>query len=484
MLLKSYIKILAAMTLLGISFATCANVYMRDYTHRAGDADSKISSRAIALDHVKKLLLEEIGVHVRSSMEITKTNDGAQYAAEEIETLTAGVVSVVVVQEKWNGLTYYLQAKMEADPDDVLKAIEQFKNRDANLAEQLELERRALKEAREELAKYKEGFSSYEGEGLTKATKSYDKNVKVIQAYDYVERGIQLSRSGNYIEAAELLSEAHKLGNERATIVLATMYMFGNGVKLDKSKANDLLKNLKESIREKAEQGETFYQNVLGIMYNLGVGGISEDNANAIVWFEKAAEKNFFPALLNLASVYYDTGKYDLVIEQYEKLIDMNNPQGYYYLAGMYTKGVGVPVDKEKAADLYARSAQLGFSQAITVVASFYLTGNGEHEVDYDKALQLFRKAAEMGSSNAYAGIANIYLGGHGVKKDVSKAYEYHKKGAEHGSRISYHYLGDMYMTGVGVPRDLNKARYWYTKGVEVGNTRSKMALEYLRTQK
>jgi hypothetical protein len=56
-----------------------------------------------------------------------------QYAQEEIETLTAGVVSVDIAEEQWGGLTYYLKAKMEAEPDEVLTAINQFRQRDPYL---------------------------------------------------------------------------------------------------------------------------------------------------------------------------------------------------------------------------------------------------------------------------------------------------------------------------------------------------------------
>ena len=80
-------------------------------THTGHDADSTLSSRSIALDQVKKLLLEEIGIHVRSKQETLKNQDGLQFAQEEIETLIAGVVSADIVEEQWDGLTYYLKAK-------------------------------------------------------------------------------------------------------------------------------------------------------------------------------------------------------------------------------------------------------------------------------------------------------------------------------------------------------------------------------------
>ncbi len=38
-----------------------AKMFIRDYSYRAGEEDSKLSARSIALNQVKILLLEEIG---------------------------------------------------------------------------------------------------------------------------------------------------------------------------------------------------------------------------------------------------------------------------------------------------------------------------------------------------------------------------------------------------------------------------------------
>ena len=42
-----------------------AEIYIREYTYNASEADSKLSSRTIALDQVKIILLQEIGTHIR-----------------------------------------------------------------------------------------------------------------------------------------------------------------------------------------------------------------------------------------------------------------------------------------------------------------------------------------------------------------------------------------------------------------------------------
>lgn len=45
-------------------------VFEREYTYQAGEADSKLSSRTIALAEVKRLLLEELGTYLESVTEV------------------------------------------------------------------------------------------------------------------------------------------------------------------------------------------------------------------------------------------------------------------------------------------------------------------------------------------------------------------------------------------------------------------------------
>jgi tetratricopeptide (TPR) repeat protein len=92
-----------------------------------------------------------------------------------------------------------------------------------------------------------------------------------------------------------------------------------------------------------------FYQNVMGIMYNTGIGGVEKNTLKAIYWFKKAADKDYYPAIINLGTVYYHDIKYPQAIEQYRRLIDDNNPHGFYLMAVMYKRGDGVAADADKA---------------------------------------------------------------------------------------------------------------------------------------
>ena len=104
-----------------------AETYIREYTYSASEADSKITSRAIALDQVKSILLQEIGTHIRQTVNITKDGSGNTYASEDIEAITAGLTKVDIIEEKWDGSTYYLKAEIVTDPKRVLNALAEFK---------------------------------------------------------------------------------------------------------------------------------------------------------------------------------------------------------------------------------------------------------------------------------------------------------------------------------------------------------------------
>jgi uncharacterized protein YgfB (UPF0149 family) len=105
--------------------------YIREYNYQASEADSKITARAVALQEVKRELLNELGTHVSAIVKLQSSSDGRKLGTEEIETLSAGVTSVQILAEKWNGSVYVLKAQIKADPADVLKSLNKMLDADA-----------------------------------------------------------------------------------------------------------------------------------------------------------------------------------------------------------------------------------------------------------------------------------------------------------------------------------------------------------------
>lgn len=94
--------------------------FTKEYTYEASELDSKVTSRINATEQVKRLLLEELGVFLVSHTEVVNS----QLTKDQITSITAGIVSAVVLDEKWDGHKYWLKAKVDADPSVVQKTID------------------------------------------------------------------------------------------------------------------------------------------------------------------------------------------------------------------------------------------------------------------------------------------------------------------------------------------------------------------------
>ena len=123
--IKSLVFTLIAFLFLTTGTALAEKVtFVKEYNYNASDLDSKVTSRTIALEQVKRLLLEELGTYLISETEVKNF----RLTKDQITTYSAGVVSAEVVDEKWDGKTYYLKAKVSADPAEVTKSLQNIIN--------------------------------------------------------------------------------------------------------------------------------------------------------------------------------------------------------------------------------------------------------------------------------------------------------------------------------------------------------------------
>jgi hypothetical protein len=105
--------------------------FLREYTYVASEIDSKISSRGIALNQLRSILLQEIGTYVESEHILkTKDVDGifSQDFIENIATISAGVTKLQVLEERWNGETFWMKAAITIDPKSLEASLKQLIN--------------------------------------------------------------------------------------------------------------------------------------------------------------------------------------------------------------------------------------------------------------------------------------------------------------------------------------------------------------------
>ncbi len=158
--------------------------YVKEYTYQASEIDSKVTSRTIALEQVKRLLLEELGTYLISEtavkdMELTK---------DQIVSFTAGIVMTVILEEKWDGKTYVLQAKISTETDELLRDLRRIqKNPEQSAA--WEDVRAKTDRALHEIEQLKKELASKPG--AKGAQETYAKAVNQLTAVEWFRKAMQ-----------------------------------------------------------------------------------------------------------------------------------------------------------------------------------------------------------------------------------------------------------------------------------------------------
>ena len=149
----------------------------------------------------------------------------------------------------------------------------------------------------------------------------------------------------------------------------------------------------------------------------------------------------------------YSEGKYLTALKLAEAEAAQGSKEAYTLMGEIYAEGLGVAQDLNKAADAYAKAADLGDPNAQFSLGTFVAEGRGVKK-DLRLAADLFEKAAQSGHASAQYNLALIYLNGNGRPSDEAKAAEWMQKAAEQGHPPAEYDLGALYQFGRGVPVD------------------------------
>ncbi len=179
-----YVILARAFLLLAATPAAAKTLtYVRDYTYQASELDSKVSSRTIALEQVKRLLLEEVGTYLMSEtvvkdFEVTK---------DQVISFTAGIVSAVILEENWDGKLYFLRAKLSAETDDLVRGIRRIQQNEGlgTLWEEATVQRGKVLQ---ELAKMRS--ESARNPGQNAPQEQYANAVKALSAVEWYQKGL------------------------------------------------------------------------------------------------------------------------------------------------------------------------------------------------------------------------------------------------------------------------------------------------------
>ena len=182
--------------------------------------------------------------------------------------------------------------------------------------------------------------------------------------------------------------------------------------------------------------------------------------------YEKAAERNHFKAMANLASLYIERGRPEDVpkaIELVERLMAMNISSGYYQMATFLEQGIGVEQDRNAALAYYRKSADLGNRQGQYVVGKKLLSIHKdalEPERVRAIAIQMLECALAQGEAKAGDRLGWHFAEGTG---DASRGLAYFQRAAALGNMDSLYVLYTAFKDGDwGTSIDTARAACYY----------------------
>ena len=243
--------------------------------------------------------------------------------------------------------------------------------------------------------------------------------------------------SGDLEQARAYADSTIELGN------MAGQYILGEISEQEYlGDSEELYKAGFKALKEKVEQGDLHYSNVLGYAYRFGVG-TEENIKQAIKVFTPSAEQGNAMSLGHLSEIYLEQDKIEKAKPLMLKSAEKNNDMAQYNLGySIYEAG------SEESLYWLNKAAENNNLQAIMYLASYY------HNQDIKKAIYYYQKGAELNDSQAMLELSYLYENGEGVEKDDKKALELLEEAFRLQNLEAMNELSIRYLEGRGVERN------------------------------
>ena len=256
-------------------------------------------------------------------------------------------------------------------------------------------------------------------------------------------------------EDPEIIRDYAESGVPDAQYKLALMYRDGRYYEKDLAQYEKWLKSAadKHSVRAQVVYGD--------ILMSRG------ENEKAKYYYSGAAERGDWEARVKVASLIYsgedDTKK---LVDLYEKTLIPGNGIMEYRYAELLLKLAWCDEDRKKAFDMFLRSAEDGYPDALHQVALMYRDGIGTVK-DYEQMNFYLNESAEKGSMRSITLLADIYGQGKLLPKDREVSFKWSLKAAELGNRDFMYRVATMYRDGIGVKENTEESNKWFDRFAE-----------------
>ena len=349
--------------LISICFYSQTKTFIRDYTYNAGEADSKLTSRTLALQEVKTSLLEEIGTYLQSEFEnkIEQNNINGeltftQLTKSKIITLAAGITSIKIIEEKWTGEAYYIKAEIIVDNNDLKRKLFDLIKDKAKTKELEDLQEKN-KEANEEIARLKKEFLTIKTNGNLEVEKNqikelFNHEINTLDAIEFFEKAYSSFQAKEYQNSIDYYFKSLQINAEQPLAY--------NNIGVARYILQDYLTAISDY-----NKALKLSPNFADAYNNRGLAKFQlADYRGSISDFYKAVQINplYSLAFFNSGNSRFELGDYKTAILDFNKAIEIDfNYQEAYFNRGNTKYKLG---QKNSACIDWSKSGELGNNYA------------------------------------------------------------------------------------------------------------------------
>jgi tetratricopeptide (TPR) repeat protein len=240
--MKKIVSLIIALIFLTSFSSAIAEIktFVKEYTYQASEFDSKSTSRTMALEQVKRLLLEELGVFLVSKTDVVNF----ALTKDQITLITAGIVSAEVLDERWDGHNYWLKAKIDADPYVVQQAIEVIRN-DTKKTSELDAAQKRIKTLTKDLEAVKSDLGSTPQERQNRYTKIVNQKKSMDWMLKFINTFNDKKSFAENKEALDAVNKAIETDPEYSDPYLFRAYIYGDIAKDNRKAIEDITNAIK-----------------------------------------------------------------------------------------------------------------------------------------------------------------------------------------------------------------------------------------------
>lgn len=378
--------------------------FIREYTYKAGELDSKISCRSITINQLRSILLQEVGSYIRSEQQLKTSEINGKFNQdflENIATISAGITKFETLEETWNGEQYWMKASITLDPKMIESSLQQIAN-DDNKIKQIKILKNQLEATQNELLALKEDLYK-NPENKDQLQKKYDAEITKLPSLDQLNAEVLISK-GDYLGAIEMCTRIIEIDSTdaKAFATRAVSRYYNNdfgGAWIDLNKVIKIDSFYYQAYLNRALVKSELFSKIVVPFNSDFKKEFNNDSVklykalNNLIGsypiFDDVVRINSLTEWVHFSERHLDEeSDYDLAVKYCK-----NSDEAYYaralYLKGYQHRSKEAIEDLDKAIQVNKNNAQLYFERAMINRHGYYITVKDTIISDLSKAIKI-----------------------------------------------------------------------------------------------